>query len=259
VAGGPIRGGFQTEPGNPCFGFKSPPPLGEAVHLAFFSIASLDLKGKNPGARAAKKKIKMIGRREMRITLIGKNQRGNNWMLILSLALVNCRIKSDSVDVNEIFFADGAETFPKEWRDQQIQKRKNEKMKNLLAVGVGLLFLSAVGISRADDAALQTDKNNQQHQVNVDQHNLNSSNDKMDADQSAINGHNDKINNDKKEISKDSVSLKKQRARRAKRLAALKKERDKNRQITKSLDDSKQNLQKTDEKIEDKKQDAAAK
>lgn len=139
------------------------------------------------------------------------------------------------------------------------RKKEKRTMKNLLRVGMGLLFISATGMLRADDAALQTDKNQEQHKVDVDQHNLNTSNDKLNADQSAINGHNDTISGDKKEIKKDSVSLKKQRARRARRLAALKKERDKNRKMTKSLDDSKQNLKQTDEKIEDKKQDAAAK
>lgn len=170
-------------------------------------------------------------------------------------------------------------------------------MKKILAIGLGLLFLSAFGQSRADDPAVQKDK--AEIKVDADQKNLDASNREMGNEKDAIHDNNQKISDekkdrkrhskklakhraelkdakdegdvkeanekrediasDKKDMNQDAVSLKKHRAKRTKKIKALKDERGENHQMGKDLSNSQQNLQKADEKVEDQKQDSAAK
>jgi|SRR5581483_3532474 len=170
-------------------------------------------------------------------------------------------------------------------------------MKKILAIGMGLLFLSVFGQLRADDAYQQKDK--AEGKVDADKKNLDDSNKQLGADKDAIHDNNAKIRdekkdmrhhskklakhraelkdakmegdvkeadekredikNDKKDIHHDAVSLKKHRAKRAKKIDALKDERGENHEMGKDLNSSEQKLQKADEKVEDKKQDSAAK
>jgi chromosome segregation ATPase len=170
-------------------------------------------------------------------------------------------------------------------------------MKKILAVAIGLLFLSAFGQSRADDASVQKEK--AESKVDADQKNLNASNKAMGDDKAAIHENNEKISgekkdrkrhskklaqhraelkdakdegdvkeanekrgdikNDKKDLRQDNASLKKHRARRAKKIDAMKDERGENHQMGKDLNKSEDKLQSANEKVEDKKQDSAAK
>jgi len=71
-------------------------------------------------------------------------------------------------------------------------------MKNLLAIVMGLLFLSATGMLRADDAKLQNDKDKAEQKVNADQKNLDASNHEINKDKDAIQDHNNNISNEKR-------------------------------------------------------------
>ncbi|HXL73284.1 MAG TPA: hypothetical protein VN963_06625, partial [bacterium] len=60
------------------------------------------------------------------------------------------------------------------------------KIKKLLVAVTSLLFLSAVGMATADEAALQTDKQELKTKVSNDQTGVNKADDKVGEDKSSI-------------------------------------------------------------------------
>jgi hypothetical protein len=178
-------------------------------------------------------------------------------------------------------------------------QKKEEKMKKLFRAAASLLFLSAAGWAVADEAALQTDKQDLSAKVSNDQTGVNNADDKMGGDKSAIDSANDNIKNDKRRMNshyenlmkdraelkedkakgddaavrakledirhdhhamyKDSVRLERARAERKKSIKNLKKDESHRDSDVSKLDSNGQDLNKTNEKIADQKQDSASK
>jgi chromosome segregation ATPase len=172
-------------------------------------------------------------------------------------------------------------------------------MKKLLRVATSLLFLSAAGWASADEAALQTDKQDLSAKVSNDQTGVDKADDKMGGDKSAIDSDNDDIKSVKRRMNshyenllkdraelkdakakgdeaeikakvedirrdhhamyKDSVKLERARASRKKEIGDLKDDRDNRDSDVSKLDSNGQDLNKTNEKIADQKQDSASK
>jgi len=172
-------------------------------------------------------------------------------------------------------------------------------MKKLSAVVMSLLFLSAAGMAVADEASLQTDKQDLNTKISNDKTGVNKADDKMGEDKSAIDSGNDNIKNDKRRMNshyenlmkdraelkeakakgdeaavkakmedihrdhhamyKDSIKLKRARAERKKSIKNLKNDESHRDSDVGKLDSNGQDLNKTNEKIADQKQDSASK
>ena len=172
-------------------------------------------------------------------------------------------------------------------------------MKKLLRIATSLLFLSAAGMAAADEAALQTDKQDLNMKIDNDKKDVNKADDRMGEDKASIDSGNDHIKNDKRKMNshyenmmkdraelkeakakgdevqikakeadirrdhhamyRDSVMLKRARAERKKSIGDLKDDRDHRDSDVSKLDSNGQDLIKTNEKIADQKQDSASK
>jgi hypothetical protein len=172
-------------------------------------------------------------------------------------------------------------------------------MKKTLAILMGLWFVSAAGMTMADEASLQNDKQNLKSDVKEDQTGLNKADDKMGKDQDAIGARNHKVSDVKKDqenryrqLLADRASLKddkakgdekavaadmdklredhhvlyldqkeldKTRVKRENSIDALKDDRTHRDANVKQMDSNEQKLDKTNEKLADQKQDAATK
>ncbi len=172
-------------------------------------------------------------------------------------------------------------------------------MKKLLRVATSLLFLSAAGMAAADEAALQTDKQNLSTKVSNDKTGVNDADNKMDEDKTSIDSGNDDIKNVKRMMNshyenllkdraelkdakakgdetaikakmedirrdhhamyKDSVKLERARAERKKNIKNLKSDESHRDSDVSKLDSNGEDLNKTNEKIADQKQDSASK
>lgn len=161
------------------------------------------------------------------------------------------------------------------------------------------MFLSAAGMAAADEAALQTDKQDLNTKISNDQTGVNDADSKMGGDKSAIDSDNDDIKSVKRRMNshyenlmkdraelkdakakgdeaaikakvedirrdhhamyKDLVKLERARAERKNSIKNLKNDESHRDSDVSKLDSNGQDLNKTNEKIADQKQDTASK